>query len=397
MAGVSSVPEIRLTLIGKVGAGKSCLGNSLLKKNEFISRQDSQSVTSESSLGQRRLMLNGIETELKIVDTPGLFSIGKKNSSTVKEIVKCIELLSPGPHAFIFVIKIGRLTHEDQKVLKYFKDTFGELVDRFGVVVFTGSDLLNDISFKDWIQGATNTFKSFLKRCKNRYTIINNLDNLERKSRDLDNILNLVQKTIKDNHGEFYQNEMFEEAKNLFEVKLKDERENVKLQIQQLTAEREKERDEWKRKEQELLARIQKNSVEYHESSPDAKRRKVIPRREKGVMLPEDNFKIISNYVYLTENLDPLHPLLDSLYEKQVLNEDDLEKIDRAKSEGTNAMIRQFLDILRNCGINAYSKFIHCLNKSGYGAVAEQLASDIDMDGRNGLVQICNITLFCYL
>ncbi|KAK6169744.1 hypothetical protein SNE40_020734 [Patella caerulea] len=257
MAGVSSVPEIRLTLIGKVGAGKSCLGNSLLKKNEFVSRQDSRSVTTESLLGKRRLMLNGIETELKVVDTPGLFSMGKKNSNTVKEIVQCIELLSPGPHAFIFVIKIGRLTHEDQKVLNYFKDTFGDLVDRFGVVVFTGSDLLNGISFKDWIQSTTNKFKSFLNRCKNRYTIINNLDNLERKSRDLDNILNLVQNTIKANHGEFYQNEMFEEAKKLFEVKLKDGR-------KKLCEEHEKEREEWKREKQELLAHIQKYSGKQH-------------------------------------------------------------------------------------------------------------------------------------
>ncbi|XP_055954968.1 uncharacterized protein LOC126811616 isoform X2 [Patella vulgata] len=115
---------------------------------------------------------------------------------------------------------------------------------------------------------------------------------------------------------------------------------------------------------------------EYQESSPNAERRNVIPRREKGKMLPEDEHRIISNYVYLIENLRPLQPLLDSLTEKFVLNEDDLEVINRAKSEGTKAMIRKFLDTLRTCGTNAYSKFIHCLNKLEYRAVAEQLASD---------------------
>ncbi|XP_055954958.1 uncharacterized protein LOC130010524 isoform X2 [Patella vulgata] len=118
--------------------------------------------------------------------------------------------------------------------------------------------------------------------------------------------------------------------------------------------------------------------VEYQESSPNAERRNVIPRREKGKMLPEDEHRIISNYVYLIENLRPLQPLLDSLTEKFVLNEDDLEVINRAKSEGTKAMIRKFLDTLRTCGTNAYSKFIHCLNKLEYRAVAEQLASDTD-------------------
>ncbi|XP_055954315.1 uncharacterized protein LOC126810682 [Patella vulgata] len=114
--------------------------------------------------------------------------------------------------------------------------------------------------------------------------------------------------------------------------------------------------------------------VEYQESSPDAKRRNVIPRREKGKMLPEDDDRIISNYVYLIENLIPLQPLLDSLTEIYVLNEDDLEVINGAESGGRKAMIRTFLDILRACGRHAYSKFIHCLNKSGYGAVAEQLS-----------------------
>ncbi|XP_055957033.1 uncharacterized protein LOC130012917 [Patella vulgata] len=123
-------------------------------------------------------------------------------------------------------------------------------------------------------------------------------------------------------------------------------------------------------------------TVEYQESPPHAKRRKVIARREKGKMPPEDEFRIRSNYVYLTENLNPLHPLLDSLIEMYVLNEDDLEKISRAESSGgTKPMIRQFLDILRTCGRHAYPKFIDCLNKSGYGAVAEQLSSDVDMGG----------------
>ncbi|XP_055959486.1 uncharacterized protein LOC130010252 isoform X2 [Patella vulgata] len=115
--------------------------------------------------------------------------------------------------------------------------------------------------------------------------------------------------------------------------------------------------------------------VEYQESLPDAKRRGVISRGEKGKMLPEDDSRILSNYVYLTENLDPLEPLLDSLYDISVLNEDDLDKIRRAESSGSKAMIRQFLDVLRTCGINAYPKFIECLIKSGYGAVAEQVDS----------------------
>ncbi|KAK6169743.1 hypothetical protein SNE40_020733 [Patella caerulea] len=99
-------------------------------------------------------------------------------------------------------------------------------------------------------------------------------------------------------------------------------------------------------------------------------------------MLPDDEYRIKSNFVYLIENLSPVEPLLDSLTQMYVINEDDLEKIRKAESSGTKAMIRRFLDILLTCGIHAYPKFIQCLNESGKGTVAEQLASDIDMDGR---------------
>ncbi|XP_055954514.1 uncharacterized protein LOC126811624 isoform X2 [Patella vulgata] len=126
---------------------------------------------------------------------------------------------------------------------------------------------------------------------------------------------------------------------------------------------------------------------EYQESPPNAEGRNVIPRREKGKMSPEDEHRIISNYTYLTENLSPLQPLLDSLTEIYVLNKDDLEVINTAKSGGRKAMIRKFLDILRTCGINAYSKFIDCLNKSGYGAVAETLVSEENFVSEPGLIQ----------
>ncbi|XP_050399716.1 uncharacterized protein LOC126816929 isoform X3 [Patella vulgata] len=417
--------EIRVSIIGKTGVGKSALGNALLQHNIFKSQQQINSVTSECGSGQRHLQLNGVDTLLKVVDTPGLFDMGNSNKTIAKEIVKCINILSPGPHLFIMVFRIDyRLSQEDIKVLEYFKNTFGEMIDKFAVVVFTGKDQLDDRSEEDAMREHHAQLSTYSDVFKNRrFATINNKDKTEGKKKDVDRILQLLQTTIENNGGDFYKNEMYEEAKKLFETRIQDQEEDNEkalAELDKLKKERiemaqqlghfKQQEEEHKRREKDVSNRelelkrredlIQRLSlpsgqsyteqastsayqhVEYQESPPDAKRRKVIARREKGKMSPEDDWRIISNYMYLTENLNPLHQLLDSLIQMYVLNEDDLEKIRRAESSaGTKAMIRQFLDILRTCGRHAYPKFIICLIKSGYGEVAEQLTSDVDMDG----------------
>ncbi|XP_050402859.1 uncharacterized protein LOC126819074 [Patella vulgata] len=220
--------EIRVSIIGKTGVGKSALGNALLQQDNFKSQQQTTSVTSECSSGQRHLQLNGVDTLLKVVDTPGLFDTGNSNQTIAKEIVKCINFLSPGPHLFLFVIRIDlRLSQEDIKVLEYFKNTFGELIDKFAVVVFTGKDQLDDRSEEDAMRelhAQLSTFSDVFKH--RRFATINNKDRTEGKMKDVDRILQLLHTTIQNNGGDFYKNEMYEEAKKLFEARICDEEED---------------------------------------------------------------------------------------------------------------------------------------------------------------------------
>ncbi|KAK6186648.1 hypothetical protein SNE40_005934 [Patella caerulea] len=250
--------EIRVSIIGKTGVGKSALGNALLQRNTFKSQQKTTSVTSECGSGQRILQLNGVDTLLKVVDTPGLMDIGNSNKTIAKEIVKCINLLSPGPHLFLLVFRIDlRLLPEDIKVLEYFKNTFGELIDKFAVVVFTGKDLLDDRSEEDAMcefRSQLSTFSDVFKQ--RRFATINNKDTTESKMKDVDRILQLLQTTIQNNGGDFYKNEMYEEAKILFEARIRDEEEDKQKALS--------ERDQLK-KEQDAMAQQIKHLQQLEE------------------------------------------------------------------------------------------------------------------------------------
>ncbi|KAK6168308.1 hypothetical protein SNE40_021101 [Patella caerulea] len=280
--------EIRVSIIGKTGVGKSALGNALLQQETFKSQQQSTSVTSECGSGQRYLQLNGVNTLLKVVDTPGLFDTGNSNKTIAKEIVKCINLLSPGPHLFIMVFRIDyRLSQEDIKVLEYFKNTFGELIDKFAVVVLTGKDQLDNRSEEDALRELHTQLSTFSDVFKHRrFATINNKDTTEGKAKDVDRILQLLQSTIQNNGGDFYKNEMYEEAKKLFEARIRDEEEDKQKALDQLKKERDTrihQEQMWQKEKEQLM----KQWSEEREKFIEDKRNKEIDLDKREMKLKQ--------------------------------------------------------------------------------------------------------------
>ncbi len=204
--GVSRLKELRIVLLGLPGGGKSSTGNTILGSDHFKLDSDFDGVSTETVCKSEEVE----DCRITVVDTPGLTDEFQPLKALYGEIMKSVVQVCEGPHAFIIVVKIGRMSKKDPLLLEALCALFGSDAMKYTMVVFTHGDELEGQSIEQKIQSSS-FVSELVSKCGGGYCVF---DNRGRKSkRQVQNLINKINDMVTANGGKPYDSKMFRTAR----------------------------------------------------------------------------------------------------------------------------------------------------------------------------------------
>uniref|UniRef100_A0A8D3B029 GTPase IMAP family member 8 n=1 Tax=Scophthalmus maximus TaxID=52904 RepID=A0A8D3B029_SCOMX len=192
----------RIVLLGRPGGGKSSSGNTILGSEEFNPDCDFDTVTSECLSGSAEVQ----GRQVTVVDTPGFTDEVLSPEQLYMEIMKTILMAPPGPHAFVIVVRIGRVSEADIKLFELLPKLFGTDASKYTMVLFTHGDELRGQSIDQKVKNSR-SMSELVSMCGGRYCVFDN--NQRGNTQQVRNLLNKVDEMVTESGGTHCTSEMF--------------------------------------------------------------------------------------------------------------------------------------------------------------------------------------------
>ncbi|KAJ8345300.1 hypothetical protein SKAU_G00294930, partial [Synaphobranchus kaupii] len=145
---------------------------------------------------------------------------------------------SPGPHAILLVLQIGRFTEEEQRSVELIQNIFQSDAAQYTILIFTYADKLKGQSFQDFISKQGERIQDLLERFDRRVLPFNNEDSEDHGQ--VANLLEMIDRMLAHREKPYFNNQAFQnmdKALTAFQQEhLEENREHIEREKKRATA-----------------------------------------------------------------------------------------------------------------------------------------------------------------